>query len=388
MGADIEEGKLLEWRIKPGGQVRKGDIIAVVDTTKAAIDLESWEEGEVYELVTQLDDVITVGTRMALFLEAGETKEQAEQWKTAHPFELPEAKKPEAAGDVAAKAARLTGAVPLQKRVSPAARRRAEALGVDVNTVTGTGPDNAVTIADVEIAAKRKGEAAPAAAGRDRAKEMRKVIGAAMARSKREIPHYYLSEDIPMQLASAWLTRTNAERDITRRLLMAPLMLKAVALALKKFPQLNGFWRDGEFVPSAAIHVGTAVSLRQGGLIAPAIHDVDQKDLVTLMKELADLVARTRAGSLKSSEMSDATITLTNLGDQGTTAVYGVIYPPQVALVGFGRISERAHIVDGKVAAVPMVTATLSADHRVTDGHLGALFLNHVRTLLQSPETL
>jgi pyruvate dehydrogenase E2 component (dihydrolipoamide acetyltransferase) len=137
-----------------------------------------------------------------------------------------------------------------------------------------------------------------------------------------------------------------------------------------------------------AVHSGVAIALRGGGLVAPALHDVGSKPLEQLMRELSDLVQRARAGSLRSSEMSDPTITVTNLGDQGVESVFGVIYPPQVALVGFGSIAVRPWVLDGEVRALPLLTASLAADHRVTDGHQGALFLAELRGLLQQPEKL
>ena len=167
---------------------------------------------------------------------------------------------------------------------------------------------------------------------------MRRAIAAAMARSKREIPHYYLATDIPLARASRWLAARNEGRPVTQRVLLAALLLKAVALALRKHPQLNGFFEDGAFRPAPGIHLGVAISIRQGGLIAPAIHDADAKSLDELMRQLADLVARARGFTLRSSELSDPTITVTNLGDQGVDLVQGIIYPPQVALVGFGKV--------------------------------------------------
>lgn len=217
---------------------------------------------------------------------------------------------------------------------------------------------------------------------------MRKAIAAAMSRSKREIPHYYLLETIPMQAALDWLQQRNAGLPITERILTAALLLKAVALALKRVPELNGFYRDGRFEPSVAVHTGVAISLRGGGLVAPALHDVAGKPLAQLMRELADLVKRARAGSLRSSEMTDPTLTITNLGEQSVQSVFGVIYPPQVALVGFGSIEVRPWVQDGKLCAQPLLCATLAADHRASDGHRGALFLAELRELLQQPQTL
>jgi pyruvate dehydrogenase E2 component (dihydrolipoamide acetyltransferase) len=347
LGADMDEGKLLEWKVKPGDAVKRGQVIAVVDTSKAAVEVEVWHDGVVEELITKEGETIPVGTVMAKLRETGEA---------------PAAPKP-------------AKAVPpsLRKPASPAARKRAHELDVDIETVTGTGPHGAVTLEDVEKTAKKPTPAkkpAPAAPApspaADRQLEMRKAIGAAMSRSKREIPHYYLAETIPMHKALEHLARANESRPVTERVLMGALQLKAVALTLRQFPELNGFWRDGAFRPGAGIHVGVAISLRQGGLVAPAIHDVDQR----------------------SSEMSDPTVTVTNLGEQGVEAVYGVIYPPQVALVGFGRIAERAWAEDGALRAAPVVTATLSGDHRASDGHRGARFLAALREQLQRPEEL
>ncbi len=222
----------------------------------------------------------------------------------------------------------------------------------------------------------------------DRATAMRAAIALAMARSKREIPHYYLSTAIDVSGSLAWLRIENEKRPVPERLLPVALLIKAVALALHDVPELNGHWIEGAFRAGAGIHVGCAISVRGGGLIAPALHDAERKDLGTLMRELRDLIARARAGSLKSSELSDPTITVTNLGDQGVDAAFGIIYPPQVALVGFGRIAERPWIVSGKVEARPLLTASLSADHRASDGHRGGLFLTAIDHLLQTPEKL
>jgi pyruvate dehydrogenase E2 component (dihydrolipoamide acetyltransferase) len=387
LGADMDKGKLLEWRVKPGDTVKRGDIVAVVDTSKVAVDVEIWRDGTVYELIAQPGVSIPVGTVMATLLAPGESPEAAEAERRARPA----ASAAPIAAPVPAEAA-PAAAVPIaaaageRRRVSPVARRRAAELGIDPETVAGTGPHGSVTLEDVEQAAAAA-KAAPVPPTEKQA-EMRRAIAAAMGRSKREIPHYYLAEQVPLQAATNWLAVENAKRSLTERLLMAALLLKVVALACGKYPDMNGFFREGRFEPGASVHVGVAVSLRQGGLIAPAVHDVQKKSLTQLMQDLTDLVKRTRAGSLRSSEMSDPTITVTNLGDQGVDAVYGVIYPPQVALVGFGRVEERPCVIDGGLRIIPAVTASLAADHRVSDGHRGALFLAEIRRLLQQPETL
>ena len=217
---------------------------------------------------------------------------------------------------------------------------------------------------------------------------MRRVIAAAMARSKREIPHYYLNSTIDMRCALDWLAAENAKRPVTKRLLYSALLIRAVALAIREVPEVNGFWIDGTFKPGDGIHVGVAISLRQGGLINPAIHDVDKKTLDEVMENMLDLVNRARTGHLRSSEISDGTITVTNLGDQGVESVFGVIYPPQVALVGFGKIVERPWAAGGMLGVRPTIAASLAADHRVSDGHRGGRFLIAVNRLLQEPEKL
>jgi pyruvate dehydrogenase E2 component (dihydrolipoamide acetyltransferase) len=384
LGADMDEGTLLEWRIAPGQTVKKGNVVAVVDTSKAAIDVEIWVDGTVQQLLTEVGQTIAVGTVMARLLAPGETPALV----AAVPPSLAPAAPP-VMPEPAAAPMRMTvpaveaGGPPSRARVSPAARQRAGELGVALEGLGGTGADGAVTRADVERAALR-----PPPVAADRGGEMRKVIAAAMARSKREIPHYYLSEPVPMRTALDWLRIHNESQPVTQRLLPAVMLLKAVALALRAVPEMNGLFVDGSFRPAAAIHLGVAISLRRGGLVAPALHDVDTKPLPQLMAELGDLVQRTRAGSLRSSEIADPTITVTNLGDQGVDAVYGVIYPPQVALVGFGRLVERPWAQEGQLLALPLVTASLAADHRVSDGHRGALFLAHVRELLQRPHEL
>lgn len=391
LGADVDEGKLLQWVIRPGDAVKRGQIVAVVDTSKAAVDVESFQEGTVFELLVQPGETVPVGTVLATLLEPGESAEAAQH--AQRPAILPEAlPQPVHALAAAPQSPECTSRpLPPRRRVSPAARKHAEDSGIDIDTITGTGPDGAVTLQDVQHAAELRGRAleTQAASPADRMAEMRKSIAAAMSRSKREIPHYYLGEAVPMRNAQQWLAKANEQREMTERLLMAPLLLKAVALSLQKYPDLNGFFLDGTYRPSVAAHIGIAISLRQGGLIAPAIHGVADKSLDYIMRELADLVKRARAGSLRSSEMTDPTITVTSLGEQGVDSVFGVIYPPQVALVGFGRIREQPWATDdGALYAVPIVQATLAADHRVSDGHYGALFLAEVRERLQRPEQL
>jgi pyruvate dehydrogenase E2 component (dihydrolipoamide acetyltransferase) len=161
-----------------------------------------------------------------------------------------------------------------------------------------------------------------------------------------------------------------------------------VASALRQVPELNALWKENAAIQSPDIHVGVAVSIRQGGLVAPAIHNTDKRSLGELMSSFQDVVKRARAGTLRSSELSDPTITVTSMGEQGVETVFGVIYPPQVALVGFGKVVDRPWVIEGQVVSRPVLTASLSADHRVTDGHRGGVFLSAIDRLLQEPGQL
>ena len=386
LGADMDEGTVVEWLVGPGDTVARGDIVAVVDTTKAAIDVESWLEGTVYDLLVAPGQTVPVGTVLARLLEAGEEPPPPGSVPPPEPVAMPgfqPTPEPEVAPPAPPAPAPAAGG---RRRVSPAARRRAAELGLDPTTLPGSGPEDTVTLADVEAAAAPPAEAP--SAPEDRATQMRRTIAAAMSKSKREIPHYYLAETVPLARASDWLARYNAEHPITERLVLAALQLKAVALAATEVPEVNGHWVEGAFRPAEAVDVGVAVSLRGGGLVVPALTDVAALAVPQLMAAMVDLVRRARAGSLRSSEVAGATITVTNLGERGVEAVFPVIDPPQVAIVGFGTVAPRPWVVDGAVVAMPTVVASLAADHRVSDGHRGALFLAAVRDLLQRPEDL
>lgn len=368
LGSSMEAGTLVEWLKQPGDTLRRGDIIAVVDTEKGAIEIEVFEDGVLEEIRVQPGQKVPVGTALASIRGPG----------AAAPGAAP-AKPPE-----------IRPVAPIgapTPRASPAARSLAATLGIDLGAVAGTGPGGVVNREDVE----RTASAAAATTGAGGAADMprmRQAIAAAMTRSKREIPHFYLGTTIDMSRSLAWLAGENATRPVTERLLPAVLLIKAVALALRDVPELNGHWTNGSFTPAAGVHPGVAVSLRGGGLVAPAIHNADATDLTALMTALRDVVARARAGGLRSSELADPTMTITNLGDQGVEVGYGIIYPPQVALVSFGRIGERPVAVAGRVEARPVVTATISADHRAVDGHRAGLFLVSLDRHLQEPERL
>ena len=410
LGSDMESGIVTEWLVGVGDAVKRGDIMAVVKTEKSDIDVEVWNDGTVIEILVQPGEEVPVGTPLARLSVSGAdepdasvvdggTGASAGSRTEADPMgRLDAPVTPPAAGAVTPPATRAAGG-----GSSPLARRLAEEQGIDVTTITGSGPGGAVverdiigqpaedpgtpaTPADVEAPSPSRPATAASTGGSTDA--MRRAIGNLMSRSKREIPHYYLGAEIDLEAALGWVERENTTRLVQERILPAAVLLKAVAATAAKYPEFNGFWIDDELQRSEHVHLGVAVSLRGGGLIAPAIHDADRLSVAELMAGLRDLVGRARQGRLRGSEMSDSTITVTNLGDRGVEVVHGVIYPPQVALVGFGKITGRPAVIDEEVVPRRQVTISLAADHRATDGALGARFLTTIDQLLQKPEEL
>lgn len=400
LGADMDSGKLVEWRVKPGDRVAKGDIVAVVETQKAAMEIEIFESGTIAELVVEPGTSVAVGKVIARFAPDDESSVPAASApandSATLPQETPESVRENAPAQPAPPVPTGKGSIASPHlRMSPAARHRARELGVDPSTINGSGPHGAIVLRDIAAVARPSPPPAPAAAApiptamtAVPTSPLRAAIGAAMSRSKREIPHYYLSHTLSMQKALDWLRDENQSRSVTERILPGVLLMKAAVKALWDVPELNGWWVDGQLMQSEAVHLGTAVALRSGGVIAPAIRDAEQMSVGELMAALQDLVKRTRTGGVRQSEMTCATITVTSLGDRGADVVYGVINPPQVAIVGFGTVAERPWIEDGKVVAQPLVNVTLAADHRASDGHRGGLYLAAVDRHLQAPEEL
>jgi pyruvate dehydrogenase E2 component (dihydrolipoamide acetyltransferase) len=421
LGADMVTGALVEWKVKPGDRVKRGDIIAVVDTDKAAIEIEVFEDGIVEDLRVQPGQTVPVGTVMAIIrteavpfaAEIAAAKE--EKVLVEGTRKIMEIEAPPLAEVVIPSRQPLAGRAGRIK-ASPYARRLAAEHSIDLGALRGTGPQGEIYASDVESAVSAAGQEASKEAGGAPTEEpvplvtkeklpptspiagkpaatdyqaaIRRAIAAAMARSNREIPHYYLQTRIDMSRTLHWLESENLKRSIKERILLAVPLIKAVALALGEVPELNGYWIDDRHQVQESINIGFAISLRQGGLITPAILGPDLMSVDELMEALKDLITRTRAGRLRSSEMTEATITVTSLGDFGVETVYGVIYPPQVALVGFGKVMEQPWAENGLLGARPVVTATLAGDHRATDGRRGAQFLDALNRRLQEPSKL
>ena len=449
LGADMEEGTLVEWAVDVGDQVSKGDIIASVETDKSTIEVEVFESGTVAELLVEPGARVAVGTPMARIGDsstAGSVGPDSTGRSGESPSETPpvDARPPEAptavreeqhaavvgdgpnrrhasvlrsplvrqlaerlqvdtsrirgtgpGGSVTRKDVELASrrtATPAtserSRRVTPRARRRAAEIGVDLSVVVGTGVAGAIREQDVNAAATPRDETRTEAAGGSSTDRMRAAIARTMERSNRDIPHYHLSLMVDLEPLDDWLTDRNAGRRPQERALPAAAILRASAMAAASVPELNGEWRDGSAVTSQQVHLGVLVSLRSGGLVAPVLHDAQDRSVDELMAALLDVVERARRGALRSSELAGATITVTNLGDRGVDEVLGVIHPPQLAIVGVGKIASRPMVVDGEVRARKSAVITLGADHRATDGRTGSRFLRRVDALLRDPTLL
>jgi pyruvate dehydrogenase E2 component (dihydrolipoamide acetyltransferase) len=388
LGADMEDGTLVEWKKKPGDTVKRGDIIAEVETQKGLIEIEVFEEGSIKELLVQEGSKVPVGTVMALINPT---------------VEFLEAKK-EIAAELQPTEERIMEKIPKEKdlgrniKASPLARRIASENNIDISLIRGTGEGGAITKEDVDYAVaqrNKKTEENIVEEPFEKAKlkpvpnveAIRSAVAAAMSKSNREIPHYYLEKKIDLTKALTWLREANSQRPVEKRLLLVALLIKSVAKTLLEFPDLNAVWEKG-LQPKKNINIGFVISLRSGGVIVPAIHRVETKNIDEIMENLNDIIPRARVLKLRSSELSDSTITITNIGEGGADTVFGVIYPPQVAIIGFGNSTEQPFAENGMLGIRTVMNVTLAGDHRATDGLTGSRFLGSLNNHLQNPELL
>lgn len=373
LGADMEDGTLIEWKKKTGDAVKRGDCIAEVETQKGLIEIEVFDEGIIDEILIPEGTKVPVGTIMAMIkpssvsLETKPTTLQPTEEKITEPILIENIEEKSI-------------------KVSPLARRIASDNRIDISKIKGTGEDGVITKDDVEQAIRQQ-KSTETAKKLPSTETIRTAVAAAMSKSNREIPHYYLEKKINITQALVWLKEQNKERKVTSRLLPVVLFIKATAKTLTGFPDLNAVWENG-LQPKTSINIGFVVSLRTGGIIVPAISNANLKSIDEIMETLNDIIPRARALKLRSSELSDSTITLTSLGEGGADSVFGVIYPPQVAVIGFGSISEQPFAENGMLGIRSVVSVCLAGDHRATDGLTGSRFLSALDTNLQNPETL
>lgn len=372
LGADMESAVLMEWKVKEGESVSKGDIIAEVETSKGVIEIEVFEDGVIEKLLVKEETDCAVGTPLAVI----RSKEQEVEEKESQEFKIDESPQ-----KVLEPEEKKTDEKVFKQRIkiSPAARKKAKELGVELSEVQGDKKE--IHLRDIESETVPKKSEHPASG-------MRQAIAKAMSLSNAQIPHYYLSSSINMSPALKWLEEVNRNRAIQERILPAALLIQAVVYALKEVPELNGFWRNDALEISKEINPGIAIALRKEGLITPAILNANELNLDGTMKSLSNLIERTRSGKLRNSEITEQTITITNLGDLGAESVFGVIYPPQVALVGFGRIMNVPWAEGDTLSVRKVLQATIAGDHRATDGRIGGKFLDKLNQILQTPQEL
>lgn len=395
-GIEMTEGTVIRWNASAGQRIDKGEPLLEVETEKIVNTVDSPFSGTLRRIIAESGEVRPVGALLAVLAE-DDVSEPAlarfiEEFKGAQvSFE------PEGAVGVTAPAAvhdAAPGAEPTddEPRVSPHAKRLAERLGVDLAQVRGSGRNGRITREDVEAFAAQSSAAAPAAVGgadntavRLRLSPTRVTIARRLLESKQTIPHYRLSIDV--QAAALVQRAEQAARDAGRRITVNDLLVRACALALVRHPELNAWLEGEEIVRFARADVAVAVATANG-LITPVVRGAETKSPAEIAAVTAELFERARRGELTREDISGGTFTISNLGMFGLPRFDAIINPPQVAILAVGAAEDRVVALQGVAAVARIMTLTLSADHRVIDGAVGAAFLGTLRTLIEEPQRL
>ncbi len=424
MGADMTEGTIVKWFKAVGETVNRGEMLAEIETDKANVELEAFESGTLLKLVAQEGEVVPVGEVIALL---GEPNEAAPEVDRKPPAVTPAKREIEAevkaagpapaaapaATTVSAPAPQAAPAQPAHEdgrvRISPVARKIATDAGFDYSNLKGTGPDGRILRKDVETAisagpqaqapapAKSEGSAPAPAAARPAPSaapavtgglsKMRQAIARRMTQSKTTAPHYYLTLDIDMTPALEFRSQINANATDEQRVSINDLIVKACAIAIERHPKFNAEFHDTGLTMHDRINVCIGIAM-DDGLIAPAVLDCQAKSLGRIAIETKDLIARAKSGHLKADEYSEGTFTITNLGAYGVETLIGIINPPQAAILGVGSVMPKPVVKDNAVVIRQVMKVALSADHRVTDGAEGAVFIKEIQSLLEAPAAL
>jgi pyruvate dehydrogenase E2 component (dihydrolipoamide acetyltransferase) len=408
MGDAMTEGKILRWMKQPGDRVARGEPIAEIETDKVNVDLEAEDGGTLAEIVVPAGEMAAVGATIAVIAREGEpaakpakaadtkaaakpaaAEKPAENAKTA---DTPAAAEPAADATPAVEARPDAGAV----RASPLARRLAEQHGIPLASIKGTGPDGRVTKEDVEAAVAGRPPAAtapaaptpttPAAVGdRDEPlSRMRQTIARRMTEAKQQIPHIYITMSVGMDAALALRRQINEGADDARKVSVNDLVVRAAALALRKFPALNAAFADNAVRYYGDVNISVAVALPEG-LIAPTLYHCNRKSVWEIAAESRALAERARTGKLRPEDLRPGTFTISNLGMFDVDVFSAIVNPPQAAILAVGAAKPQAVVRDGALAVATMMQVTCSADHRVTDGAEVARFLTELRRLLEQP---
>ncbi len=432
----MEEGKILHWLKRVGDPVKIGEIIAEVETDKANMDLEAYDDGVLAEVRVGENESAPVGAVIAVLSPPGEA---AGAKPVAKKAEKPAAVKPAAqkaseqapapkSAEKPAPASEPAGREPFRPQVvrraepaadggrvkaSPLARRIAEEHGLDLSAIAGTGPDGRIIEKDVEaaLAAKSKAapadttartpaarEARPAAArakpaarpapgGRVELSRIRRTTAKRMGESKREVPHFYASADIAMDEVARLKDQLAALGGDFDGVTYTHILLKAVGLALVRVPEVNASYDGDGVVLHPDVNVGMATAV-DDGLMVPVLHHVDREPLAAIVRQARGLVERARAGRFGGDDLSGGTFTLSNLGMFPVSDFAAIINQPQAAILAVGAIREVAVVRAGRVEPGRVMTVTLSSDHRIVDGVLAGRFLRELKALLENPVAL
>ncbi len=398
----MTEGKITSWLKKEGDKVSSGEAVAEVETDKANLQIESYEDGYLLKIVVREGQSAPVGSPIAFVGPQGAPIEEPSEYPAEREqARAAEVKREEAPGAGQVVPLRREEAAPAARggRVfaSPLAKRLAKDRGIDLGQVQGSGPSGRIVKRDVEVALQKGvGKAAPArapaaaAAGvpgvrpepqRVELSGMRKVIGQRMTEVKPGVPHFYLTVDIEMDQA----LKIRAEaKALDSKVSVNDIIVKAAALALKRVPKVNVSFQGDHILQFATADVGIAVAI-EDGLITPVIRDADQKGLAQISAESRELAERARVRRLKPEEYTGGSITLSNLGMFGIDEFIAVINPPQAAIIAVGTVADKVVVRDGQMVIRKMMSATLSGDHRVIDGATGAVYLKELKELLEHP---
>jgi pyruvate dehydrogenase E2 component (dihydrolipoamide acetyltransferase) len=398
----MEEGRLLQWLKKEGDRVQGGDVLASIETDKAEIELESFGAGVLRKILVAEGETVPVGKVIAIVAEPDEdisslvgaaapaAPAKAEVKTSAPPAPAPpkvEAKAPPAPTAPAAE----SGWIP----ASPIARRMARDAGVDLAKITGSGPGGRILERDIEafLGAKAQqmgGAEVPAGEREFEDKELstiRKTIALRMTQSKAPIPHFTVTVEADMGEAQHLRGSLNAVDPTAEKLSINHILIKAVALALKRHPVVNAAFANGKARLFTKVHIGVAVAL-EDGLIVPVIRDCDRKSLGEIAREAKSLIERARGKKLRPEEYSGGTFAISNLGMYDVVEFTAVIDPAHGAILAVGAIEEKPVVLNGQIVIRQRMRLTGSFDHRIIDGAMGAKFLQDVKKILENPVQL
>ena len=381
MGQSMDEGRVLRWLKEVGQEIERGDIIAQIETDKAVVEMEAFVAGTLVQVVVDQGDLVPTGSVIA-YIDDGQP-EVALQAETptaqTSSHDLPENLIPPGASTPENRT-QADGRI----NASPVARRLAEEHGIDLTQLKGTGPGGRIGKVDVETWLQAQGQASLVADDggmeRIRLSKIKQATARRMTESKATTPHFYVSMDIEMSQALAlrdWLSSQGQQVSIN------DLILKATAMALTEFPMLNSVFAGDEIHVHPHINLAVAVAI-DDGLITPVIHNCESLSLVEIADASRGIVERARTGRLRQEDMDDGTFTVSNLGMYGVKHFEAIVNPPQAAVLTVGAVRRVATFDPGdRIVPIQVITATVSADHRVTDGAEVAKFLRHLQTVLE-----